>query len=137
MKNVIIDATARSESELLKAMIEAYTETKGHFKVLLADATVAHVDAFEYTPNHENCEWFFVGNTVFPYADDDSLAKIARFFANFTDELKKRDEDIERLRMYEADLAKMDKESEEYRETFGFYSDFHKDIYGHRPGRRP
>lgn len=138
MKENTINAKNMTKDKLYGAMVNAYNETKGRFSVTLANGDTACVRAFEYTPNHENCEWFFVTGTNFPYADDDSLAKLAEFFANYISELEARNREITKLRAYEADLAAInEKDSEEYREMFGFYSDWYKDLFGRRPRHRP
>lgn len=122
------------KNAILEAMIAAYNEHKGRFAIKLSEEETAFVRAFEYKPDHKDCEWFFVDGTEYPWVSDDSLEKLAGYFANYAKEKAELAEEKAKLRAYAEELkAIADKNSEEYREKFGYYSDWHKDLYGRRP----
>lgn len=123
-----------NETQIFGAMVEAYNKSEGHFGIALPDGKTADVKAFAYMPNHEDCEWFFVEGISDPWADNDSLAKLAKYFANYEAKMTELSDEQDELKKYEAELAAIeDKTSDEYRERFGYYSDWHKDLYGFRP----
>lgn len=120
--------------QILDAMIEAYNKTKGHFAIKLPDGETVEIKAFEYMPNHEDCELFFVGGFDDPWADEKSLAKIAAYFANYEAKKAELADERDELKEFEAELAAIeDKSSDEYREKYGYYSDWYKDLYCVRP----
>lgn len=130
----IITIANLTETQIFNAMVEAYNKTEGHFAIALPDGKTADIKAFAYMPNHENCEWFFVEGTSDPWADNDSLAKLAKYFANYEAKMTELANEKDELKQYEAKLASIeDKSSEEYRDMFSYYSDWHKDLYGFRP----
>lgn len=125
-----------TETQILNAMITAYIVSNGHFATELSTGETAEIRAYQYTPKHEDCEWFFVSGIEDAWADDDSLARLAKYFTNYASKKAELAEDKRKLELYEEKLAEIsDKQSEEYREMFSFYSDWHKDLYGVRPKR--
>lgn len=132
-----IDIRGMTEDQLLKAMTEAYANNPdGKFTLTLPDGRTASIEPFNCKPDHNDCEWFFVNGTEDPYASDDSLAKLAKYFANYDDELERRNNNIIDLEKQRQRLAAIeDKQSEEYQEMFDFYSDCFKSTYGYRPKR--
>lgn len=130
----IINIANMNETLIFKAMVEAYNKSEGHFGIALPDGKIADIKAFAYMPNHEDCEWFFVEGTSDPWADNDSLAKLAKYFANYEAKMTRLAKEKDELKQYEAKLASIeDKSSDEYRDMYSYYSDWHKDLYGFRP----
>lgn len=129
MKIVIDNMT---ESQVLDALIKVCDETNGEFDVELpCTGEIAHVKKFVVA---ENDEWFFVSGLVDPYADDESLERLARYFANYAGVIAQRNKNIQYLEEIKSQLAAIeDKDSYQYGELYCFFSDLHKDLYGRRP----
>ncbi len=83
----IINITNMAETEVLALMIRLYAETKGDFRIQLSNGDIAHIEAENYTENHEDCDWFFAycPDNVF---DGFSLAEIAHDLTHYVDYLE-------------------------------------------------
>ena len=130
----IFEIANMTEAQVFNHMVGAYNRSDGHFGIKLPDGKTAEIKAFNHTPNHKDCEWFFVEGIDDPWADNDILAKLAKYFADYEAKKAELADEKDELKAYEAKLASIeDKSSDEYREMFSFYSDWHKDLYGFRP----
>lgn len=131
----VIHIENKTEDQVLAAMIDAYNNNLcGQFHIALPDHNYACIRPFRYTPNYKDCEWFFVDGVEDPYVSDDSLEKLAKYFANYEKEMQTRNDYIRSLQEQEKQLAAIeDKDSQEYQEYFGIYSDCYKSLYGRRP----
>ena len=80
-----------------------------------------------------NNEWYFVENTLFPYASDDNLNSIAGFLVDYDKKLAIRNHNIEILNKKKEKLETLDHNSKEWLDLSNSYSDAYKSIYGYRP----
>ena len=75
--------------------------------------------------NWDTVEYFLVDSQYLPWLGADALEKVADEIARYEELLKENFEDIEYLK---AHIRKYGEESD-----WGFVSDYHKDLFGHRP----
>ena len=80
-----------------------------------------------------NNEWYFIENTLFPYASDDNLESIADFLVNYSKKLAIREHNIEILNKKKEKLETLDHNSDEWHVLRDSYSDSYKSLFGHRP----
>lgn len=122
-----------TENEIFDAMVAAYYESEGRFAVALSDGCTAIITAFSFMPNHEDCQWFFIAGIADPWADEDSLAKVAHYFTQYDARREEIEKGKAELAAFKAELDRMDENTYEYIEMCGRYSNWHKDLYGCRP----
>lgn len=99
---------------------------------VLADGSTAVVDPCTYVDEiHElkDIDYFLVYCEGLPYISGETLDKVAENFNNIFDLRNKADEEKIRLRKYFEEGEKNGWETSDW----GFYSDWHKDVYGYRP----
>ena len=75
--------------------------------------------------NWNNIEYFMMDSTKVNMYGWDKLEKVAETIANYEELLKENDEEIESLKEH---IRKYGEDSD-----WDFVSDYHKDLFGHRP----
>lgn len=73
----------------------------------------------------EDVEYFLVDACMVNLYGDDSLEKVAKTIANYENLLKQADQGIESLKAHIRDYGE--------NSDWDFVSDYHKDLFGHRP----
>ncbi len=123
-----------NETEILNALVDEYNTRKGNIDVKMPDGAIIKIQAFEYTDNHEDCEWFFVMDPEHVFSDNESLAVLAKRFAAYEERKARLEHNLQILAEDRRKLAAIsDKSSDEYRSLYQIYSDSYKSIHGFRP----
>lgn len=86
---------------------------------------------FEPMKKVEDVEWFLMSCTTMNTCGSSKLDDIVEFLVNYEKELKENEEEIEKCRKYWEKHVK--NSTDRYMDDF--YSDWHKDLFGHRPRR--
>lgn len=114
--------------EMIMDALEANNYKPTEFE--LADGTTAIVNPCTMKIDGKViCEYFLVDHPEFPWLSSDSAAKVAKTFNNILNIRKDIEDDKNRIREYfdKHQATGWDDDS------WGFYSDWHKDLYGYRP----
>lgn len=101
-------------------------------KFVLADGTTAVVTPCYYgleTPELKDIEYFLVSCEGLPWLSNDKLDKVADNFNNILKLRNEADEEKIALRKYFEENEKTNWADGDW----GWYSDWHKDVYGYRP----
>ena len=99
---------------------------------VLADGSIAVVTACTYAEEiHEmkDVDYFLVECEGLPYISNEKLEKVAENFNNILALRNEADEERIALRKYFEEGEKNGWETSDW----GYYSDWHKDVYGYRP----
>ena len=80
----------------------------------------------------EQCEYFLMSCTSMMMYGHDKLEDVVKDIMNYESNLKRNNEEIEKCRQYW--LKNIKNSTDKYMDDF--YSDWHKDLFGHRPRRR-
>ena len=97
----------------------------------LADGSVAVITPCAYADitTETDIEFYLVDCEGLPYLSDDRLEKVTENFNNILELRNKQDESKIQLRKFFASHEANGWDSD----SWGMYSDWHKDIYGYRP----
>ncbi len=71
---------------------------------------------------------YYLVDCRLPWAGEKTIEKLAQFLLNYEDEIKDNEREKKELRKY-YEKHKNDRD----RSWLDYYSDWHKDVYGHRP----
>lgn len=99
--------------------------------VICPDGTPAHIVPCSYVDKIEDesqCDYFLLYWDM-PWGGNDTLEKIVRDLNNHEKLVKETEDDKEKLREYFEDHQQRGWDDD----SFGFYSDWHKDVFGFRP----
>jgi len=116
---IIITIDNMTENEIFDAMVAAYNKSKGKFAIALSDGCTAVISAFSFMPNHEDCQWFFISGIADPWADEDSLAKVAHYFTQYDIRREELENEKVKLEAFKDELDRIDTKilNKYYKET--------------------
>lgn len=78
-------------------------------------------------------EYYLVYSPSLPWLGGDTLEAVAGQLNSYSKRLKEAEAERERLAEIRNKLETEPMGCDEWEELFSFYSDFYKDVYGHRP----
>lgn len=101
-------------------------------EMTMSNGDVITISPCSYAPvaNEQNTEYYLVFSPSTPNLGGDTLEIIAEQLASYERHLQERAAEKAKLRAYfDRNIAAGEYDAE----TWSFYSDWHKDIYGYRP----
>lgn len=81
----------------------------------------------------DQVEYYLVYSPSLPWLGGDTLEAVAGQLNSYSKRLKEAEAERERLAEIRNKLETEPMGCDEWEELFSFYSDFYKDVYGHRP----
>lgn len=82
----------------------------------------------------DDCDFFLVDSPVLPWLSDNTLHDVAKNIANYKESVEQQTRQKARLEEIKEELLHPTEgmTEEEWEDRYSFFSDFSKDVYGHR-----
>ena len=114
-----------TERELRRLITEAGFEAITVTMKCNGDKVTIDPCCYAEKPSFEATEFYLIDSESLPSTGRDTLDEVARYLLKYADLIKENDDDIERLKKY---IREYGKDSD-----WSWVSDYHKDLFGHRP----